>query len=640
MEGGEAACGAPRPALQRRDARPRPASDMSPAGAGAGTAPGLGARVAIDASALSDEAAGFDAARVLLGGLLADAGIDAPVTGASGLRGLRRRRRAPPSAADSKPVELEGGTGEEPRPPLSSPVAPSPPRAPRPPSSRGARPHPTSRGSLGSARATRASLSPAASKEAITAAHRRRGLGSLAVLPPHILERVLSSLLPRSLTCVGCASPALRAVVHDEALWRQAALRRAHSGMAPPCTRYALDGSAPDVCVIPFDCSTLSWRVCMGVGKGAGLGAGGADELACQSKVPPASPELLLALPLVAQRRRLRSISLSALSVLPEDAREVLRLDSGTTSDKFARECDSLQAPAVLKGAANMWPLCGVEASQLCEAFPGAPLRTTEGGLCMTGECFGAYLKANGGPEALDAEPLCVCDPELGGAPIAPEIEAGYAVPNAIAGGCVGGDLMEVGNVLCGDRRPANRWLLAAPPRAGWRWHAGPALTCAWHALASGRQRWALYPPGQGPEGARAVSAAKDNESKAGTDDPSALEWFTRVYPSLVPHERPLECVLEAGDVIWLPAGWWHCALNIEETLAVRHSLVTEASLIAAQRQSVRYSSDESPVAGKASGTHHSESLCGLGGDAQAAWAAAVREHRPHLSGAMEALGL
>ena len=98
--------------------------------------------------------------------------------------------------------------------------------------------------------------------------------------------------------------------------------------------------------------------------------------------------------------------------------------------------------------------------------------------------------------------------------------------------------------------------------------------------------------------------------------------------------------MLEAGDVIWLPAGWWHCALNIEETLAVRHSLVTEASLIAAQRQSVRYSSDESPVAGKASGTHRSESLCGLGGDAQAAWAAAVREHRPHLSGAMEALGL
>ncbi len=43
---------------------------------------------------------------------------------------------------------------------------------------------------------------------------------------------------------------------------------------------------------------------------------------------------------------------------------------------------------------------------------------------------------------------------------------------------------------------------------------------------------------------------------------------------------RPLECVQEAGDVVFLPARWSHLTVNIGETIAIGG----QASLNAAQR--------------------------------------------------------
>ena len=33
--------------------------------------------------------------------------------------------------------------------------------------------------------------------------------------------------------------------------------------------------------------------------------------------------------------------------------------------------------------------------------------------------------------------------------------------------------------------------------------------------------------------------------------------------------ERPRECVVKAGDVVFVPSGWWHLAVNLEETVAL-----------------------------------------------------------------------
>src|SRR5689334_8993750 len=39
---------------------------------------------------------------------------------------------------------------------------------------------------------------------------------------------------------------------------------------------------------------------------------------------------------------------------------------------------------------------------------------------------------------------------------------------------------------------------------------------------------------------------------------PDVMKWFIEIYPFLKPEQRPIECVLEPGEVIFVPSGWWH----------------------------------------------------------------------------------
>ena len=41
------------------------------------------------------------------------------------------------------------------------------------------------------------------------------------------------------------------------------------------------------------------------------------------------------------------------------------------------------------------------------------------------------------------------------------------------------------------------------------------------------------------------------------------------MYPTLAPGERPLECVQGPGDVVYVPAGWYHAVVNLADSLAV-----------------------------------------------------------------------
>ena len=60
----------------------------------------------------------------------------------------------------------------------------------------------------------------------------------------------------------------------------------------------------------------------------------------------------------------------------------------------------------------------------------------------------------------------------------------------------------------------------------------------------------------------------------------SLTEWFMNFYPEAragLAHPpgggggvQPVECVCEAGEMMFVPKGWWHCVLNLEESIAVR----------------------------------------------------------------------
>lgn len=100
-------------------------------------------------------------------------------------------------------------------------------------------------------------------------------------------------------------------------------------------------------------------------------------------------------------------------------------------------------------------------------------------------------------------------------------------------------------------------WLIG-PPRSGTAFHSHNE---AWTALAHGRKRWLFYPPELSPP--------------AGGNGPNIYptytitDWLDQVLPILPLEKRPIEVIQNAGDLIYVPDGWSHAVVNIDDTVAL-----------------------------------------------------------------------
>jgi histone arginine demethylase JMJD6 len=67
---------------------------------------------------------------------------------------------------------------------------------------------------------------------------------------------------------------------------------------------------------------------------------------------------------------------------------------------------------------------------------------------------------------------------------------------------------------------------------------------------------------------------------KAGEDD-EAVNYFVDILPRIrqtYPHARRIEVVQRPGDTLYVPAGWWHAVLNLDDTVAVTQNFVSRSS--------------------------------------------------------------
>jgi len=55
------------------------------------------------------------------------------------------------------------------------------------------------------------------------------------------------------------------------------------------------------------------------------------------------------------------------------------------------------------------------------------------------------------------------------------------------------------------------------------------------------------------------------------------VDWVQSVYPTLT--QRPVECVQKAGEILFIPTGWFHGVLNLEDTVAVAVEIGAEVPL-------------------------------------------------------------
>ena len=82
----------------------------------------------------------------------------------------------------------------------------------------------------------------------------------------------------------------------------------------------------------------------------------------------------------------------------------------------------------------------------------------------------------------------------------------------------------------------------------------------AWNQVLFGAKRWTLYPgsPGGVPP-----------EAGYNPTEPH-LQWLRATYPVVKDGvNKPLECVQRAGDVIYVPEGWYHATVNLGDTAAI-----------------------------------------------------------------------
>ncbi|KAK5575653.1 hypothetical protein RB653_006786 [Dictyostelium firmibasis] len=166
----------------------------------------------------------------------------------------------------------------------------------------------------------------------------------------------------------------------------------------------------------------------------------------------------------------------------------------------------------------------------------------------MTFRDYCHYMKTQ-----TDEEPLYVFDQAFGEK--VPSLLDDYIIPKFFPE-----DLFKYN----GEQRPHFRWIVIGPERSGASWHIDPAGTSAWNSLISGRKRWLMYPPNFTP-----YTVESDDVVDKIYGSPPSLLWLLEVYPYIPPDYRPIECIQEPGETIFVPGGWWHMVLNMEQSIAV-----------------------------------------------------------------------
>ncbi|XP_063791138.1 jmjC domain-containing protein 8 isoform X2 [Pseudophryne corroboree] len=88
---------------------------------------------------------------------------------------------------------------------------------------------------------------------------------------------------------------------------------------------------------------------------------------------------------------------------------------------------------------------------------------------------------------------------------------------------------------------------------------SGTGVPFHWHGpgfseVIYGRKRWFLYPPDKTPE---------FNPNR------TTVSWMMDTYPFLPAEDRPIECTIRPGEVLYFPDRWWHATLNLDTSVFI-----------------------------------------------------------------------
>lgn len=130
---------------------------------------------------------------------------------------------------------------------------------------------------------------------------------------------------------------------------------------------------------------------------------------------------------------------------------------------------------------------------------------------------------------------------------------------------------------LVGERRrPPYRWFLIGPARSGTCMHIDPLGTSAWNTLLQGRKRWVLMSPNTPKHVAKGVHLVRPGE------DREAINYFVDIIPRIKETYGHMVNVIEFTqnpmETVFIPGGWWHAVLNLEDTIAVTQNFCSQVN--------------------------------------------------------------
>ncbi|KAI8464575.1 MAG: hypothetical protein J3K34DRAFT_388468 [Monoraphidium minutum] len=443
------------------------------------------------------------------------------------------------------------------------------------------------------------------------------GLGRLSPLSDELLLALLYQLQPADLQRLGLASKALYAFVHYDEVWKALVIEGLEGGMQ-------------------------SWH-----------GSWRETYLAhTQRGYKPGSHRPLQVCGLYSDLLHQPWVCAS-MELMPEWL-EVDNVDrvSGLSLADFITRYELPNRPVVITDVAGSWPAVKKwTRPYLMQAFAGREVIV--GNAPMRLAPYLAYADANA-----DEMPLYLFDKAF--ALAAPQLAGDYSVPPYFAD-----DLFEA---LGEEGRPDYRWLIIGPRHSGSSFHVDPNGTSAWNAVITGAKKWILYPPGCTPPGVHISADGADIAAPV-----SLMEWFLNFYdaarnggdssgsdcegsgddgalggeergaaacgarrprPGVVKRHasrrvRPLECIVKAGELLFVPRGWFHMVVNLEESVAVTQNFVSPRGVDSV----LAFLRTGTSIPGLVSGCEHRRGPEGL----HRQFLAALAEHRPEVLAEVEA---
>lgn len=236
--------------------------------------------------------------------------------------------------------------------------------------------------------------------------------------------------------------------------------------------------------------------------------------------------------------------------------------ESDVDSERFNR--DLHDTPFILTNADRQrWPRW--DAAELLRRFGGVQFRQEMVQWSLATYC--KYMANN-----RDELPLYLFDCAL---PAMKTLCHEYKPPQIFSD-----DMFTVFNGERGNCRPDHAWLIVGPQRLGLTFHKDPNYTLAWNTALTGRKLWVMLPPDVVPPGVGTDGDESEVTSPVGMAEWVLLGFFNDAL------KIPLSQVgvTFPGECMYVPLGWWHAVINLDDLVALTQNFVPPLKLGAALR--------------------------------------------------------